>query len=81
MLPSPVYLENAGIITTQNSLYWRLFSMNFVKGMCLGLIVGAGAGMIMEMSPSKKKSGKRMVGRAMKNVGQVIEDVTDALGI
>jgi hypothetical protein len=33
------------------------------------------------MSPSKKRCGKRMIGRAIKNVGQVIEDVTDALGI
>jgi len=54
--------------------------MSFVKGMCVGLVVGAGAGMLMEMSPSRKKCGKRMFGKAVKNVGQIIEDVTDALG-
>lgn len=55
--------------------------MSFVKGICVGLAVGYGVGMMMEMTPSKKKSGKRMVCRAIKNVGSVLEDVTEALGL
>lgn len=51
-------------------------NMGFLKGMGVGLIVGACIG--MSVAPDKKFR-KRQVGRAMKAVGQVIEDISDAV--
>jgi len=55
--------------------------MSFVKGMAIGLIVGAGVGVMVEMSPSRRKNGKRMLGRCAKHVSQVVEGVSCALGL
>ena len=55
--------------------------MSFVKGLCLGLLLGAGVGVMVEMTPSHRKSGKKMLGRAIKTIGQVVEGVSCALGM
>lgn len=53
-------------------------SMSFVKGMGAGLIVGACVGMSM---CADKKACKRKLGKTVKSIGEVIESVTDSLGI
>jgi len=55
--------------------------MSFMKGLCVGLLLGAGAGVMMEMSPAHRKSGKKMLGRTIKSIGQVVEGVSCALGM
>lgn len=52
-------------------------NMNFVKGISLGLMVGAGVGMMI--TPSKK-SGKSTVSKALRAMGDLLEDVETALG-
>jgi gas vesicle protein len=51
-------------------------NMNFVKGMGVGLMVGSAIGMAVA---APKKNGKKIVGRALKTIGEVVEDVTDAM--
>lgn len=53
-------------------------SMSFVKGMGAGLIVGACVGMSL---CADKKTCKRKLGKTVKNIGEVIESVTDSLGL
>ena len=51
----------------------------FVKGMSAGVIVG---GMVFLLSSRKKSMGKKNgLGRAVKHLGCVVEDVTDMLGL
>ena len=52
-------------------------NMNFLKGMGAGLLLGACVGMVV--APDKK-SGKRRIGKAVKALGQMIEDVSCAIG-
>lgn len=52
-------------------------NMNFLKGMGAGLILGACVG--MAVAPDKK-TGKRRFGKAVKALGQMIEDVSCAIG-
>ena len=50
-----------------------------VKGMGAGLLVG---GMVYMLCAKKKGLGKKSaIGRAMKNLGCVVEDVTELLGL
>lgn len=49
---------------------------SFVKGISLGLVVGSMVG--MAVMPRKKKS---TVGRALKTVGSLVEDVVDNMGL
>lgn len=51
--------------------------MNLVKGLGLGLMVGAGVGMMLA---PQKKPGKRTVSKALQAVGDVLEDIEAALG-
>lgn len=51
-------------------------NMNFVKGMGVGLMVGGAIGMAVA---TPKKTGKKIMGRALKTIGEVMEDVTDAM--
>lgn len=50
--------------------------MTFVKGMGLGVVVGSVIGMVA--SPKKKKSS---VGKAIKTMGDVVESITDSIGM
>lgn len=52
--------------------------MKFAKGVGVGLIVGSAVGM---MVPHKKMSRSNVVSRALKTMGEVIENVTDVMGI
>ena len=51
-------------------------AMDFLKGMGAGLVVGACVG--MTVLPDHK-SRKKQIGRAVKTVGQIIEDVGAAV--
>ena len=51
---------------------------NFVKGMGLGMIAGTALG--VAMAPKKKTSMKKAAGKAMKTVGQVMENISDEMG-
>ena len=46
-------------------------SMGFLKGMGAGLLVGACVGMVV--APDKR-ARKRQIGRAVKAMGQIMED-------
>lgn len=48
----------------------------FIKGMGLGLVVGSAIG--MACMPKRKKSA---IGRALKTVGGIAEELTDCLGL
>ena len=51
-------------------------NMSFIKGMGLGIVVGSVAGMIA--MPKKKKLN---IGRALKSMGDVMDDVAGSLGL
>lgn len=50
----------------------------FITGLGLGVIAGGTLGMIMAPS-ARKRQGKHMVSRALKGMGDVIDEVTEAL--
>jgi hypothetical protein len=64
-----------------NNYIWRDNRMsngkNFVKGVGVGLMVGSAIGMAVA---TPKKNGKKMVGKALRSVGEVIESLNDAMG-
>lgn len=50
----------------------------FMTGLGIGMV--AGRALCMMMAPkTKRNDGKRMVSRALKGMGDVIDDVSDAL--
>ena len=51
---------------------------NFAKGMGLGMIAGTALG--AAMAPKKKTNMKKAAGKAMKTVGQVMENLSDDMG-
>ncbi len=51
-------------------------NMSFVKGMGLGIVVGSMVGMIA--SPKKKKFN---IGKALKSMGDVVDEVAGSLGL
>ena len=53
-------------------------SKRFWMGMGVGMVAGSALGMMA--APRKRNDGKRMVSRALKGMGDVIDDVTAALG-
>lgn len=53
-------------------------NMNFLKGMGAGLMVGAALGMML--SPDKKSS-RRKLGKMFRAAGDVIEDLSGAIGL
>lgn len=51
----------------------------FAKGMTMGIVAGAAMGMIM--APQKKNSIQKAADKAMKTVGQVMEELSDEIGL
>jgi gas vesicle protein len=51
----------------------------FVMGMALGVMAGAALG--TTMAPKKKCAVKKAAGKAMKTVGQAMEDLSADLGL
>lgn len=52
-------------------------SMNFLKGVGLGLVIGAAAG----MAATPKKKGGNVIGKTLKTMGDAISDVVDTMGL
>ena len=52
---------------------------NFLSGMGMGIVAGSAIGMLVSPRTRRSHGAKKMVGRAIKNVGSVIEEVSDAL--
>ena len=50
----------------------------FAKGMTRGVMAGAALGMVM--APRKKTNMKKAAGKAMKTMGQVMENLSDDMG-
>ncbi len=50
--------------------------MSFIKGMGVGVVVGAAAGII-----AMPKKQKLTVGRALRSVGDVVDTVVSAIGM
>ena len=51
---------------------------NFVKGIGVGILLGSAVGMVM---PRRKMTRKRAIGKALRTVGGVIENVSEAMGL
>ena len=51
--------------------------MDFLKGMGAGMMVGAALGMVI--APDKR-GGKRRLGKMIRAAGEVIEDLSGAIG-
>lgn len=56
----------------------RMKQHEFAKGMGLGMVAGAALG--AAMAPKKKRSVKKAAGKAMKTMGQVMENLSDDMG-
>ena len=54
---------------------------NFAKGMGVGLMVGSALGLACSSAASKKPSKHSMVGKALKTMGDLVENVSDAIGM
>ena len=52
--------------------------MNFVKGMGAGMVVGTALGMML--SPDRKNTRRRL-GKMFRAAGNVIEDLSGAIGL
>ncbi|MBQ9045185.1 MAG: YtxH domain-containing protein [Oscillospiraceae bacterium] len=52
-------------------------TMNIVKGVGIGMALGAAAGMLLK---PQKKTGKRIVSDAMQAVGNLTESICDVMG-
>ena len=52
-------------------------TMNLVKGVGIGMAVGAAAGMLLK---PQKKTGRRIVSDAMKSIGDMAESISDFMG-
>ncbi len=51
---------------------------DFVKGLGLGMVAGASIG--MAIAPKKKRS-KSVAGKALRTAGDIVENVSSALGM
>lgn len=49
----------------------------FIRGMAVGVAAGAVIGMVA--MPKKKNHGKKMVGKALKTAGELIDGVSGAM--
>ena len=52
--------------------------MKFLKGMGAGMMLGAALGMMLS---SDKKSSRRRLGKMFRAAGDVIEDLSGAIGL
>lgn len=57
----------------------RMKQHEFAKGMTMGVMAGMAMGVMM--APRKKTNVKRAAEKAMKTVGQVMEDLSDEMGL
>ena len=55
----------------------KMSNMAFIKGLGIGMAAGMA---VAFMATPKKKGGKSMAGKAIKALGDIVENVSDALG-
>ncbi len=67
-----------GILTVEEREVEGMKEHGFLKGMGLGMVAGAALG--AAMMPKRKPNLKRAAGKAMKTVGQVMEDLSADMG-
>ena len=53
-------------------------SKTFLKGLGIGMAAGMAVAL---MAVPKKKGGKSMAGKAIKALGDIVDNVSDALGL
>ena len=53
-------------------------NMDFIKGLGVGVIAGATIGMAVV---PKKKTSKSVAGKALRAAGDIVENITDAMGL
>ncbi|MBE6998404.1 MAG: YtxH domain-containing protein [Ruminococcaceae bacterium] len=53
-------------------------TMDFLKGMGAGMVVGAALGMVVA---PEKRGGKKRLSRMFRAAGDVIEDISGAIGL
>ena len=54
-------------------------SMDFIKGMGIGMV--AGTARSMAVMPKKKNNLKSVTGKALKTAGEIVENISDAIGL
>ena|GEM_PF-781241 len=52
--------------------------MRFVRGVCIGLIAGAAVGATLM---PRRKNNKNVASKALRTAGEVLEQITDAIGL
>ena len=55
-------------------------TMNFAKGMGVGLVVGSAIGMVVSSQGSTSKK-KNVVSKALKTMGDIVENIGDAISM
>jgi hypothetical protein len=55
-------------------------STNFVKGIGVGLVLGSAIGMAVP-TPIKSTKKKSVVGRALKTMGDIVENIGEAISM
>lgn len=56
-------------------------SMNFAKGMGVGLVVGSAIGLAVAAPASKKPAKRNVIGRALRTMGDIVENIGDSIGM
>ena len=51
----------------------------FLTGLGMGMVAGSAVGMMIASDSGKKNNGKNMVARCLRNMGDVIDDVSSAM--
>ncbi len=54
--------------------------INFAKGMGIGLIMGSAIGMAVS-APAKKHQKKNMVSKALKTMGDIVDNIGGSIGM
>ena len=56
-------------------------NMDFIKGIGIGVVAGATIGMAVSPMCGKKKRVKTICGRVLKTAGEIVENVSNTLGL
>lgn len=56
-------------------------NMDFIKGMGIGVIAGATIGMAAVPKKKKSPTAKSIAGKALRTAGDIVENISDAMGM
>ena len=68
----------AKIIVQEDAYMSNMDNTTFLKGLGVGMVVGSALGMVMR---GDKKEDKNAWGKALKSMGEVVENVSGVLGL